>query len=146
MSGTCSVRTEKAGTSMSMSRPNASRADTLVSGRLISEVGLGGAMSTAVFIVQRFLFPFLQSLTLVAWGARGTGESSTRCSHPGLIAQTRAHGCIGKIDGLQPLFGVAAAAVGVGMVPFRQFLVAAFHHVQRDRPGQAERGQRLAQF
>ena len=39
MSGTCSVRTEKAGTSMSVSMPKASRADTLVSGRSIAEVG-----------------------------------------------------------------------------------------------------------
>ena len=37
MSGTCSVRTEKAGTTMSVSMSNASRAATLVSGTSIAE-------------------------------------------------------------------------------------------------------------
>src|ERR1700712_2035121 len=73
MSGTCSVRTEKAGTSISISRSKASRTDTLVSGRLISEVGREGAISTAVFIVQRFLLQFLESLALTARGARASG-------------------------------------------------------------------------
>ena len=50
MSGTCSVRTEKAGTSMSMSMPNASRADTVVSGRSIAEVGRISARVATLFI------------------------------------------------------------------------------------------------
>jgi hypothetical protein len=60
MSGTCSVRSENAGTSMSISMPNASRADTVVSGRLISEVGRVDSMSMTVSIVQRFLLQFLK--------------------------------------------------------------------------------------
>src|ERR1700760_2863364 len=75
ISGTCSVRTENAGTSMSISMPNASRAETVLSGILISEVGRDGAMSTAVFIVQQFLLQFLESLTLATPGARASGGS-----------------------------------------------------------------------
>ena len=56
MSGTCSVRTEKAGTSMSVSMSNASRADTLVSGRSIAEVGRTSAKAATLFIGQQFLF------------------------------------------------------------------------------------------
>src|ERR1700679_1000895 len=57
---------------MSISRSKAARADTLVSGRLISEVGRGGEISTAVFIVQRFLLQFLESLTLAPRDARAS--------------------------------------------------------------------------
>ena len=39
-----------------------------------------------------------------------------------------------------------SAAVGVRVVALGQFLVARLHRVQRGRPGQAERGQRLAQL
>ena len=69
--------------------PKASRAETVVSGMLISEVGRDGAMSTAVFIVQRFLLQFLESLALAAPGARASGgcavgypAAATRVSVP----------------------------------------------------------------
>ena len=55
MSGTCSVRTEKAGTTMSVSMPNASRATTLVSGRSIAEVGRISASAVTLFIGERIL-------------------------------------------------------------------------------------------
>src|SRR6185437_3728336 len=74
MSGTCSVRTENAGASMSISRSNAWRAEILVSGRLISEVGRGKAMSATVFIVERVLLQFLKSLRLTARGARAAAR------------------------------------------------------------------------
>src|SRR6185437_1693896 len=74
MSGTCSVRTENAGASMSISRSNAWRAEILVSGRLISEVGRGEAMSATVFIVERVLLQFLKSLRLTARGARAAAR------------------------------------------------------------------------
>src|SRR6185312_2423170 len=75
MSGTCSVRTENAGASMSISRSNAWRAEILVSGRLISEVGRGEAMSATVFIVERVLLQFLKSLRLTARGARAAARA-----------------------------------------------------------------------
>src|SRR6201999_1852205 len=138
MSGTCSVRTENAGTSMSTSRSKAFRAATLVSGRLISEVGRSGAISTAVFIVQRFLLQFLESLTFTARGARATSPACliwlSGGDDPGLGPKPGTHRRVGEIDGLQAFLGVAAAAVGIGMVPLRQFLVAAFDRIQRGRP------------
>ena len=50
MSGTCSVRTENAGTTMSVSISKASRADTVVSGRSIAEVGRISARVATLFI------------------------------------------------------------------------------------------------
>ena len=141
MSGTCSVRTENAGTSISISRPKASRAETFVSGTLISEVGRGGEMSTAVFIVQRFLLQFRESLALAAHGARAavvrSGSELSCGGDPGFRTKPCADSCIGKVDGLQALLGITATAVGIGVVSFSQFLVAAFHRIEGSGPRQA---------
>src|SRR6185437_13086083 len=168
MSGTCSVRTENAGASMSISRSNAWRAEILVSGRLISEVGRGEAMSATVFIVERVLLQFLKSLRLTARGARAAARgqvprgttNQTRCrafardrqvsgcrmaatsaahfpprqlpgaGHARFRAQTGAERGIGQVYGLEPFFGVAAAAVGIRMMALCQFLVAGFDGIE----------------
>ena len=144
MSGTCSVRTENAGTSMSVSIPNASRADHL--GVRQVDRGGGANFGEGGNLVHRPSVSCVQSWksltprtvarkckSVRAWrvGSTGGGHAAVRGD------QARAHRRIGEIDRLQAFLGRPVAAVGVRMVPLGQLLVARLHRVQRGRPGQA---------
>jgi len=52
ISGTCSVRIENAGTSMSMSTPKVSRAFTVMSGASMAEVGRISEIWATLFIAS----------------------------------------------------------------------------------------------
>src|SRR5580704_12926714 len=144
MSGTCSVRTEKAGTTMSVSISNTSRAATLVSGKSIAEVGRISARVATLFIGWAVPVSSVESLTPAHAGARAA--ASPRGRHAGHGHQARAQSGVSKVDDLKSFLGCAVPAIGVRMVPLGQFLVARFHRVERCRPGETERRQRLTQL
>src|SRR5271165_5278029 len=144
MSGTCSVRTENAGTTMSVSTSKASRADTSVSGRSIAEVGRISARVATLFIGWAVPVSSVKSLTPAQ--PRAKSGQLPRGRHAGRRHQARAERGISQVDYLQSFLGRAVAAIGVRMVALGQLLVARLHRVQRGRPGQAEGGKRLAQL
>ena len=133
--------------------PNASRADTVVSGRLIAEVGRISARAATLFISRHVLCVIGQAHIRVdprpvhARGKdRGGSCRTSRRRAARLRGQPGAHGRIGEVDRLQPLLRRAVAAVGVRVVALGEFLVARLHRIQRGRPAQAQRRHRLAQL